>query len=164
MPLLVSVENWFFQMHFRSDTLHAAYLRPCLQGNWLESFVYCWRTGAWPPRPFQYDKVVLKFSSYFLISLILTSLSIHSGKTIGDIPLDFGTLEREQYKKIFVPMYGRFLKKCYCKLIFLPRICISDLHLRSSWRMSCPSSSSQCWSVFGRSRCWSGGSKFALGG
>ncbi|PPQ98301.1 hypothetical protein CVT26_013496 [Gymnopilus dilepis] len=43
----------------------------------------------------------------------LNIISVHSGKTTGDVPLDFGTLERDGYKKNFLPMYGRFLKKCY---------------------------------------------------
>ncbi|KAF8875013.1 hypothetical protein CPB84DRAFT_1752823 [Gymnopilus junonius] len=43
----------------------------------------------------------------------LNIISVHSGMTTGNIPLDFSTLEREGYKKHFLPMYGRFLKKCY---------------------------------------------------
>ncbi|KAF8907255.1 hypothetical protein CPB84DRAFT_1843965 [Gymnopilus junonius] len=43
----------------------------------------------------------------------LNIISIHSGKMTGNIPLEFGTLEREGYKKHFLPMYGHFLKKCY---------------------------------------------------
>ncbi|KAF8885406.1 hypothetical protein CPB84DRAFT_1750199 [Gymnopilus junonius] len=43
----------------------------------------------------------------------LNIISIHSGKMTGDIPLEFGTLEHEGYKKHFLPMYGCFLKKCY---------------------------------------------------
>ncbi|KAF8876893.1 hypothetical protein CPB84DRAFT_1852837 [Gymnopilus junonius] len=43
----------------------------------------------------------------------LNMLSIHSGKMTGDVPLDFGVAKREDYKKLFIPIYGRFLKKCY---------------------------------------------------
>ncbi|PPR07728.1 hypothetical protein CVT26_003721 [Gymnopilus dilepis] len=43
----------------------------------------------------------------------LNIISIHSGKTSGDVPLDFGTLEHEGIRKFLIPMYGRFLKRCY---------------------------------------------------
>ncbi|PPQ88063.1 hypothetical protein CVT26_007993, partial [Gymnopilus dilepis] len=41
----------------------------------------------------------------------LNIISIHSGKTSGDVALDFGALEREGIRKFFIPMYGRFLKR-----------------------------------------------------
>ncbi|PPQ77171.1 hypothetical protein CVT26_008091 [Gymnopilus dilepis] len=43
----------------------------------------------------------------------LNVIGIHSGKTSGDVPMDFGALEREAIRKTLIPMYGRFLKRCY---------------------------------------------------
>ncbi|KAF8971656.1 hypothetical protein BDZ97DRAFT_1650694 [Flammula alnicola] len=43
----------------------------------------------------------------------LNVISIHSGTTTGDIPMNFGCAERMRYKEYFVPIYGSFLQKCY---------------------------------------------------
>ncbi|KAF9536463.1 hypothetical protein CPC08DRAFT_731593, partial [Agrocybe pediades] len=43
----------------------------------------------------------------------LNIVSIHSGKTMGDIPMTFGRSERQEFKQNVVPVFGKFLKKCY---------------------------------------------------
>ena len=42
-------------------------------------------------------------------------LSLHSGTTTGDIKMNFGRCEGERYRKFILPIYGDFLRKCYCK-------------------------------------------------
>ena len=64
--------------------------------------------------------------------------SIHSGSTTGDIKMNFGRAERLRYKKYFVPMYGSFLQKCYCKLLFN-----RFLHTSTDYSELAPE---ECWS------------------
>ena len=33
--------------------------------------------------------------------------------------MNFGRAERVRYRKYFVPIYGQFLQKCYCKFYLL---------------------------------------------
>ncbi|KDR81130.1 hypothetical protein GALMADRAFT_136178 [Galerina marginata CBS 339.88] len=40
-------------------------------------------------------------------------MSIHSGCTTGDVPMNFGRAERLRYKTHIVPIFGSFLQKCY---------------------------------------------------
>ena len=39
--------------------------------------------------------------------------SIHSGTTQGDVKINFGRSERDAYLKHVVPIFSRFLLKCY---------------------------------------------------
>ena len=39
--------------------------------------------------------------------------SIHSGMTSGDVKSTFGQSEHTTYKQVVVPLFGKFLKKCY---------------------------------------------------
>ncbi|KDR76072.1 hypothetical protein GALMADRAFT_139832 [Galerina marginata CBS 339.88] len=43
----------------------------------------------------------------------LNIISVHSGTTTGDIPMNFGRAERLRFQKHIVPIYGSFLQKCY---------------------------------------------------
>ncbi|KDR65402.1 hypothetical protein GALMADRAFT_148715 [Galerina marginata CBS 339.88] len=43
----------------------------------------------------------------------LNIISVHSGTTTGDIPMNFGRAERQRFQKHIVPIYGSFLQKCY---------------------------------------------------
>ncbi|RDB29488.1 hypothetical protein Hypma_015378 [Hypsizygus marmoreus] len=43
----------------------------------------------------------------------LNVISVHSGCTSGNISMNFGRSERHAYKTQFLPLYGKFLKKCY---------------------------------------------------
>ncbi|RDB23228.1 hypothetical protein Hypma_009709 [Hypsizygus marmoreus] len=43
----------------------------------------------------------------------LNIISIHSGSISGNVKMNFGRAERESYKNTIVPLFGRFLKKCY---------------------------------------------------
>ncbi|PPR07319.1 hypothetical protein CVT26_013679 [Gymnopilus dilepis] len=43
----------------------------------------------------------------------LNIISVHSGLTLGDVKMNFGRSERSDYKKYIVPIYGKFLKKCF---------------------------------------------------
>ena len=85
----------------------------CEATGWKASFT------AGGPEPAHDGK--LNIIRYHLCSCVDVSrvtdqlFSIHSGKTSGDVPMDFGALEREAIRKTFIPMYGRFLKRCYCK-------------------------------------------------
>jgi len=38
---------------------------------------------------------------------------MHSGTTTGDVKSTFGEAERVAIKQFVVPLFGRFLKKCY---------------------------------------------------
>ena len=39
--------------------------------------------------------------------------SVHSGTTSGDVKVNFGESERSRYKQLVIPLFGRFLKKCF---------------------------------------------------
>ncbi|PPQ77494.1 hypothetical protein CVT26_006140 [Gymnopilus dilepis] len=43
----------------------------------------------------------------------LNIISVHSGFTTGPIKMNFGRSERADYKRAVVPVFGKFLKKCY---------------------------------------------------
>ncbi|PPQ85572.1 hypothetical protein CVT26_010356, partial [Gymnopilus dilepis] len=43
----------------------------------------------------------------------LNIISVHTGVTTGDMKMNFGRSERADYKKYIVPIFGRFLKKCF---------------------------------------------------
>ncbi|PPR07590.1 hypothetical protein CVT26_002260 [Gymnopilus dilepis] len=43
----------------------------------------------------------------------LNIISVHSGLTPGEVKMNFGRAERADYKKYFVPVFRRFLKKCF---------------------------------------------------
>ncbi|PPQ84465.1 hypothetical protein CVT26_007395 [Gymnopilus dilepis] len=43
----------------------------------------------------------------------LNIISVHTGITTGDVKMNFGRSERADYKKSIVPIFGRFLKKCF---------------------------------------------------
>ncbi|PPQ77572.1 hypothetical protein CVT26_006110 [Gymnopilus dilepis] len=43
----------------------------------------------------------------------LNIISVHAGLTPGEVKMNFGRAERADYKKYFVPVFGRFLKKCF---------------------------------------------------
>ncbi|KAF9543145.1 hypothetical protein CPC08DRAFT_649983, partial [Agrocybe pediades] len=50
----------------------------------------------------------------------LNVVSIHSGKTLGEVPMTFGRSEREKFKSDIVPIFGKFLKKCYSDEVGAP--------------------------------------------
>ena len=41
--------------------------------------------------------------------------------------MDFGRAERVYYKDYIVPIFGGFLQKCYCKLMFYVTLQITDM-------------------------------------
>ncbi|PPQ76861.1 hypothetical protein CVT26_001499 [Gymnopilus dilepis] len=43
----------------------------------------------------------------------LNIISVHAGLTPGDVKMNFGRSERSDYKKYIMPIFGRFLKKCF---------------------------------------------------
>ncbi|KAG6834688.1 hypothetical protein H0H93_008024, partial [Arthromyces matolae] len=43
----------------------------------------------------------------------LNVISIHSGHTSGNVKMNFGVSEREAYQHHILPIFGKFLKKCY---------------------------------------------------
>ncbi|RDB25587.1 hypothetical protein Hypma_006940 [Hypsizygus marmoreus] len=43
----------------------------------------------------------------------LNIISVHSGHTTGTVKMNFGRSEREGYKNSVLPLFGRFLRKCY---------------------------------------------------
>ena len=45
--------------------------------------------------------------------------SVHSGATSGAVQMNFGRSERVAYKEVVIPLFSRFLRKCYCKYIFM---------------------------------------------
>lgn len=57
-------------------------------------------------------------SVHFMASHI--ELSVHAGTTQGTVKSNFGESERVAIKSLLVPLYGRFLKKCYSKFLLLP--------------------------------------------
>ncbi|PPQ76893.1 hypothetical protein CVT26_000663 [Gymnopilus dilepis] len=44
---------------------------------------------------------------------MLNIISVHAGLTPGDVKMNFGRSERAAYKDVIVPIFGRFLKKCF---------------------------------------------------
>lgn len=55
----------------------------------------------------------VEFFSPLVLASYHPSSSVHSGVTQGAIKSMFGELERAAYKDVVVPLYSRFLKKCY---------------------------------------------------
>ncbi|KDR72463.1 hypothetical protein GALMADRAFT_73731 [Galerina marginata CBS 339.88] len=45
----------------------------------------------------------------------LNVISLHSGTMTGDVKMNFGRAERVRYKSVILPVYGSFLRKCYCE-------------------------------------------------
>lgn len=45
-------------------------------------------------------------------------LSMHSGRTSGDVKLNFGRSEQAKFRQLVVPMYGRFLRQSFCEYAF----------------------------------------------
>jgi hypothetical protein len=57
--------------------------------------------------------------------------------------MNFGRAERVRYRKYFVPIYGQFLQKCYCKFLpFIPTFTVLKSRVGSGRRMS--STSAAC--------------------
>ena len=41
--------------------------------------------------------------------------SLHAGTTSGVVKMNFGRAERAAYRDYILPIFGRFLRKCYCE-------------------------------------------------
>ena len=52
---------------------------------------------------------------YLLLLRTNLSHSIHAGTTTGGVNATFGASERAAFKQSIVPLFGKFLKKCYSK-------------------------------------------------
>ena len=61
---------------------------------------------------------IIRYALFYIFDLNyrLILSSIHSGPTSGEVKMNFGRAKRLRYKKFWVPIYGNFLQKCYCRL------------------------------------------------